>query len=287
MNIRLLRPASLLSSLLFIMAVSALFMTGCTQQGGEPGKVVATVNRESIKLEDFQREIALRSKQNPSYKVTPQTIDEQLHTIIDRRLMIQEATKMGLVNNRDFVRTIQTFWEQTLIRELMKAKSHEWEDRIFVTEQEVRDYYHKMQSMVTFSVIRVKEKADAEKVLEKAKQGDPLPWETVGPVSYADNLFSIFSPAFDVPEGGKGILENETGCIVYSVEKREPVDLPAFRELYGQIKSRILERKRTQALDEWLKGIREKSDIKIDKKVIESYLNASTVTGRTGGEGAE
>lgn len=287
MNTRLFRLASLLSSFFFAITFSILLITGCTKQGSEVGKVVATVNEESIKLEDFQREIALRSKQNPSYKVTPQTIDEQLHTIIDRRLMIQEATKMGLVNNKDFVRTIQTFWEQTLIRELMKAKSHEWEDRIFVTEQEVRDYYKKMRSMVTFSVIRVKEKADAGRILEKAKQGAPLQWETVGPVNYADNLFGIFNPAFDVPEGGKGILENEAEFIVYSVEKREPVDLPPYEKLYGQIKNRILEQKRIRALDEWLKDVREKSDIEIDRKIIESYLNASTETGQTGGDGVE
>ena len=131
--------------LLLIMVIA--FIHGCSKGKGGEGEVVATINKEPLKLEDFQREMALRSKQDPSYKITPQAIDEQMDTIIDRRLMVQEAMKMGLTSNKDFVRTIQNFWEQTLIRELIEAKNKEWEKRLFVTDKEIRDYYENMRTM--------------------------------------------------------------------------------------------------------------------------------------------
>lgn len=144
MNKQLIGISKLFSSLLLLAIILAPVLSGCSKESNDREKVIASVNKEQISLKEFQREIALRSKQNPHYKVTPQTVKEQLDTVIDRKIMIQEAMKNGLANNEDFVRTIQTFWEQTLIRELIAAKNHEWEDRLFVTEQEIQDFYSRM-----------------------------------------------------------------------------------------------------------------------------------------------
>jgi len=136
--------SGLFTSLFLCTIFLTFFFAGCSRKSNEREPVIATVNKELISLRDFQEDIAIRSKQNPSYQITPQTVKEQLDTAIDRKLMIQEAMKMGLTNNEDFVRTIQTFWEQTLIRELIEAKSHEWEDRLFITEDEISDYYEEI-----------------------------------------------------------------------------------------------------------------------------------------------
>lgn len=148
MDKRLFRSSRLLACLVLLTLSTSLIILGCSKEYTGDEDFIATVNKEPIKLKDFQRELAIRSKQNPAYKITPQAIDEQLNTIIDRRLMIQEAMKSGLANSDDFVRTIQTFWEQTLIRELIEAKNHEWEDRLFVTEQEINEYYEHISKEV-------------------------------------------------------------------------------------------------------------------------------------------
>jgi len=136
--------SELFTSLFLIALCLTFFFAGCSRESADREQVIASVNKELISLRDFQKDIAIRSKQNPSYRITPQSVKEQLDTSIDRKLMIQEAMKMGLTNNEDFVRTIQTFWEQTLIRELIEAKSHEWADRLFVSEDEIRDYYEEI-----------------------------------------------------------------------------------------------------------------------------------------------
>lgn len=141
MDKQLFRASWFPAPLVLLALITSVIFSGCSSKDTVSEDFVATVNKEPIKLEDFQRELALRSKQNPAYKITPQAIDDQLSTIIDRRLMIQEAMKRGLAGSDDFVRTIQTFWEQTLIREMIETKNHEWEDRLFVTEQEINEYY--------------------------------------------------------------------------------------------------------------------------------------------------
>lgn len=155
MNKHFFRSSRLLICAVLLAILGAVFIYGCNRGKVDEGHIVATINKEPIKLEDFQREMALRTRQDPAYKVTPQAIDEQIDTIIDRRLMIQEAVKMGLTNNKEFARTIQTFWEQTLIRELIEAKSREWEKRLFVSEKDIEDYYEKMQNMAKKEMIEL------------------------------------------------------------------------------------------------------------------------------------
>ena len=141
MNKRLFGMPALVTSTLLFTIILTLFFSGCSKERNISEKSVATVNKEIISLKNFQRDLAVKAKQNPSYQVNEETVQEQLNSSLDRRLMIQEAMKMGLANHEDFVRTIQIFWEQTLIRELIETKNHEWKDRLFVTDDEVRSYY--------------------------------------------------------------------------------------------------------------------------------------------------
>jgi len=201
----------LLCPVLLTVLVTA-FIYGCNKGKDVEGNIVATINKEPIKIEDFQREIALRTKQDPSYKVTPQAIDEQIDTIIDRRLMIQEAMKMGLTNNKEFARTIQTFWEQTLIRELIEAKSREWEKRLFVSEKDINDHYEKMQQMA----------------------------------------------------------------------KKDMVHLPPLQAVYDQIKRDILQQKKTDALETWLKEVREKAVIEVNDKLLNASFDIENTSGHMG-----
>jgi hypothetical protein len=133
------------STLLFTIILTILF-SGCSKEKNAGEKFVATVNKEIVSLKNFQRDLAVKAKQNPSYRVNEETVQEQLNSSIDRKLMVQEAMKMGLASHEDFVRTIQIFWEQTLIRELIEAKNHEWKESLFVTEEEVRSYYEGINS---------------------------------------------------------------------------------------------------------------------------------------------
>ncbi len=88
-------------------------------------------------------------------------------------------------------------------------------------------------------------------------------------------------------EGESGILEDETGFFVYLIERKNAIDLPPLENLYSQIKTEMFEKKKTEALDEWLKGIREKANIRIDRKMIDSYLNSFNQTVNSGGESAK
>ncbi len=109
-----------ISIAIFLVSLTVL---GCAKK--PQGKVIATINGNPIYVKDLNREIALSFRRNPMFKVSPQTLENQLNILIDRRLLIQEARKKNLDRTDRFVNTIKAFWEQTLIRDLMAYKNKE------------------------------------------------------------------------------------------------------------------------------------------------------------------
>ncbi len=264
--------------LLFIIFIP--FLPGCSSDSKDRSEYIASVNNETIKLEDFQREMALRSKQNPAYSVTPAAINQQLQTVIDRRLMVQEAMELGLASNDEFVRTIQTFWEQTLIRELIDAKSEEWEGRLYVTEKEIEDYYKIMQHRITLKIMRVDNKSEADAVLESAGKGDFLNWTTLGPLTFNDASSGALRRAFEMSEGLPEIYEDEMGIMVMLLETKEVVEVPPFEELHGSLKKDILQKKKTDALTTWLKEVKEKAVIEVNTDLVDALSEVNNQKNR-------
>src|SRR4030066_1581304 len=121
--------------------LSVLLIPVITSCGKKQHKdAVATVNGAPVSLQEFQKELAIYANRTPDFKLNAGSVEEHLNMVIDKQLMIQEAMKMNLAEDKRFLETIKRFWEQTLIRELIDARSREWSGRLIVTEDEIVSY---------------------------------------------------------------------------------------------------------------------------------------------------
>ena len=74
-------------------------LLGCGGPGEKPAavltvdKIVATVNGERIYNKDLKLALALRMSKDPSLKITPDTLKEQLDLVIEERLKLQHKEK--------------------------------------------------------------------------------------------------------------------------------------------------------------------------------------------------
>ena len=119
-----------------------LFLPGCGKREQFDKKdVIAYVNKEPILESELKRDIALKTRQDPMFKVTPETESEMLDNIINRKLLCQNAMEKGMAREPRFVNTIKSFWEQTLIRDFIDYKQKEFGEYTFVTEDEIKNYY--------------------------------------------------------------------------------------------------------------------------------------------------
>lgn len=248
--------------------VGIFIFSGCAKVKPSE-KVVATVDGEPVYLKNFKRELALRVKQNPSFRITPNTMNEMLDMIIDRKLVIQEAMEKNLSEQQRFVDTIQTFWEQTLVRDFIDYKNEEVEHLIYVTNSEIRDYYEKLKTRMTFNIAKRARLHDIDMLMEKLKNGETIEWDTTVSLSYEEVPSQALAKAFELPAGEMDIFEEGNMYYLVYVVDKETISVPPLEEAYRDIKEKIAQRKQRLAFNEWLKDKRSESNIKVNKDVLQ------------------
>lgn len=245
-------------------------MLGCGRKG-EDGPAVARVNGAPILLKDFKKEVSLAALRDPSTSINPETLKKLLEDSIDRRLMIEQAVKLGLSEDERFLDTIKTYWEQTLIRQLVDAKTREWAEKITVSDAEIKRHHKGMGARVAARYVHGLSREKADEIKAAFDSGIEVQGEAAsGPLLIEDvGIFDPLYNAFSMDELASAVFKDEDGLYsAVQVIKKEAVKAPAIEAEYERIRAVILEAKRQQALDDWLDEIKKKSNIVIDEKTL-------------------
>jgi hypothetical protein len=257
------------------IAVIALFVFSCSGKPGREGKVLARVNDAPILLSEFQKEVAIASERDPMLAVSGRELEDMLDGMIERRLMIEEAQKKGLSKDERFLETIKAYWEQTLIRGLIDAKTREWEDSLIVTDGEVRAYYESMGQRLRLMYVKAETEHEAEDALEALREGrGAKAWkgETVDVSAGNIGPESPLRHAFVMKEGEARLVNEDGTYIALKVLKKENGTLPPLNGVYGQIKQMLLEKKRQEAMRDWLKKIKAEARVAIDRDLLKGLV---------------
>jgi len=256
--------------LLFPLILGMLFVSACGKKAQEKA-VVAEVNGSPIFLSELKKELSFRDNRKNAPKATSAAVSDQLNTMIDRQLMIQEAIKMGLSEDERFAQTIKRYWEQTLVRDLIEAKSGEWEKKLTVTEEEINRAYARMHYRIVIRAARASDRRSAEELAGKIRRNEPVKHEErVGPVFYDDVKQTPLEHAFDMKTGETGVFPAAAEFIVIFVEKKLAIQLPPLKSLHGQIAQALLEQKRQEALTAWVDSVKKSSKISVNKTMTEA-----------------
>lgn len=135
----------------FAVFLFAAFLSlgGCGRQekagGAFEDQEVASVNDFKIIISDFKtavNPVLEYGKVGESGWVAKEAI---LDNLVTKKLLIMEAQSQGLDRDRAFMKEVERFWEQSLIKLLLKKKSDEFTARISVSEDEVRKEYERLK----------------------------------------------------------------------------------------------------------------------------------------------
>jgi hypothetical protein len=260
------------TALPFFIGVSFVFimLAGCGKDGAIDKKdVIVYVNKEPILLTELKREIALRAKQDPTFKFTPDTESEQLEMLINKKLVIQAAIKKGLANQDNFVNTIRAFWEQTLIRGFIDSRNAEMKGRLSATEDEIKKYYGLISEKVTFKVLADKSKKyidEAYDELLKNKESGIIPWQTIGPVGYDDISSDVLLEAFVMDAGQIKRIDNPPDYYLVLIASKDIKEPPPLETIRADIEKRIIDMKERRLFEDWLKDQRKHAKLKFIKR---------------------
>jgi hypothetical protein len=254
-------------SILLCLAALPLLFAGCGKSRQDEDKVMATINSEPILVDDLKRDLALKFKSDPLFRITPQTLDNQLNVMIDKRLLIQEAKRQDLDRTDRFMNTIKTFWEQTLIRDLMDIKDKELEGSVTVREEEIREYYDRLSYQMTIKIAKHKDRSFIEH-LAGMDPGDVVWAEEIGPISFEDVSSPVIFTAFNLDEGEKRVMKyGDLQYLVY-VKTKEKQKMRPYDELRERVAGMVSNHKKRKLFDAWLAELREDADISIDENVL-------------------
>lgn len=260
--------------IILLLLTTTLFTLSCSSKH-EDKKVVASINNEPILLSELQKEVAGSAKQHPESRLSSQDVEDRLKTMIERKLMVQEAVRRGLSEDDRFVQTIKTYWEQTLIRELIDAKNREWADRLYVTNDEIKQEYKRSQYRAVIRAARADSKELAEDYRDRMQKGQHVEGaETVGPCFYDDVWQSPLRHAFDMEAGETKTFNYDGAYIVVSVVKKEKIALPPIPVMQDRIKATLLEQKRQKALADWVETLKRTSKIEINRSMLKDADHA-------------
>ena len=104
---------------------------------GDQEPVVARIGKHKV-LRSELIEVLDQQASNPEYRPDSAGIKQQLDMLIEKKVLIREAVNQGLALRKSFLKTIRSFWEQTLILELLKVKSAELEESVSVSDEEIK-----------------------------------------------------------------------------------------------------------------------------------------------------
>lgn len=218
------------------------------------------INDRVITIEEFEREYSEASslyKQEKSKK-------DFLEDLITKELLLQEAKRRGLDLKPDFRRSIQSYYEQTLLKNLAQERMSEI--KVSVTEEEIESYYRNMGRVFIVRSIIFPDQEKAEEAIRtfpsnmgelKTLYLDEIPEDMV------DSILGL-------KEGEvlKRPVRTEKGFIVLKVEAIRKVGLPPFEKVSSEIRKNLEERKKRLEMEKWLNELRRRATISIRQESL-------------------
>ncbi len=241
-------------------------------------KTVATVNNEPIPLDEFNQELAtLRQGMSGDRGVEKERISGLLKRLINTRLIIQEARRMGLDELKELKERVDVFARQTLRDELIERQVK----NIKPDEKEVEMLYRESIKEWKIKSILFEKEEDA-KAMENALKGGKGFDETLkkslmdkkgkgseeGSYLKHKELLPEIAEAVSKMKIGStsSVVRIKTGFVIFKLEAIRFPDDPQIKE---QVRTELLRQKQREAFTKYEKALRAKY-AKVNDQLLKS-----------------
>ncbi len=250
---------------IFLLTSFALLAYGCGQKRAQRAKsddrVIARINNYELMASDLKESastVLIRHK------------EQLLDMLISKEVLLQEAQRLNLDKERSFMKEIEGYWEQALLKSLVSKKIKEMSGNLAATGKEIADEYDRMRRRVLAELIIFSDKGSAARFLqadvgsgaafEPAKQE----WYEAGdlPSVLEDALFAMKQKGLSAP------IEYNNSWIVLRFIREEEAKVVPLEELKGRIAENITRIKKQKLLEDWSLELRRKATIRIDKEAL-------------------
>jgi peptidyl-prolyl cis-trans isomerase C len=248
-----------------------------------PETILSSFNGQTITLGEFN-ELWEQIPENYKLQLTKRNVLDQ---IISEKLLIQEAKKRGLEQDKDVLDQIKKTTEQILVQSLVEKEIIE---KVKVDDQEALTYYEENKNnfitkeQVYLYNILVETEEVAKDILEKLKSGvdfiELAKEKSTGPsaaqggdlgyVSKGELIPEIENVVFALEIGSiSDIIKSEYGFHILKVTDKKPEVLKTFEEVKEEITQTLLSTKQKEAFDNLLEELKSQVTIEINEEALQ------------------
>jgi parvulin-like peptidyl-prolyl isomerase len=243
--------------------------------------VLAIVNGETITEGDLRYSLEVAHRREDLSSAGALNMSQFIQKLIDDRLIIQEARRMGAEDYPEIQQALQAY----ILREsVVRLHDEEIVRKVTVTEEDIKIYYKKNYERISLGIIEVDSAESSQAIFEQLKRGADF-----------KKLAQKYSKHTSQKDGGEVILRRNslTPPIEKSVSNLNPGESSdvlkikdkyyiikfigseeapdsAFESVRGSIERAIRKQKEKERSDEYLKYLREQAKIQIDDEIFQT-----------------
>ncbi len=259
-----------------------------TVEQKEEEEVLAIVNGEEITINEYNEKLKQLSNFEKARYRGEEGHKEFLNALVQQKLMVQKAKKMGLDKDEEVQKKIEALMQEVTKRVLVEALvEREVLDKVVVTNKEAKKYYDKNKKefqekeKVRARHILVATEEEAKKICQELEKGtdfaklaeekssDQKTAKQGGDLNYfgRGRMTPEFEKvAFNLKVGEvSDIVKTQFGYHIIKLEDKKEASTKEFYEVSDDIKKKLLSGKQREEYQKWLSKIKKKAKIKINE----------------------
>jgi peptidyl-prolyl cis-trans isomerase C len=268
-------------SLFYLCSVfCVLIVSGCASVPREGTDALAWVDGEPVTREDIGYSLQIAHRREDLSHAKEFDISQYLQRLIDDRLIVQEARRMGMEDSPDIQKKVQ---EYVLRESVVRLYNEDIVGKISVSGEEVADYYRENYERFTLNVIEAGNEDEAGEVMRKLQSG--VGFDEIAPeyasesergktkelVVKRETLRPTIQEAISgLKPGETSVIKDQGKYYIIKLVDRQAAPDEEFASVRDSIESILKDQKIKKRSDEYLVELREKSEVRIDQELLAS-----------------
>jgi parvulin-like peptidyl-prolyl isomerase len=190
---------------------------------------------------------------------------------------VQEAQRQGLDREPAFMRTIERFWKEALIKLLLSHKAQEIAGKVHVYEPDIEAYYERLSQETQARIVRVSDEPSARRLAQEpeldvtlAELGSALlddsgwQWYAVGRLDPV-----LESALFETLPGERSApILFQGRWLVVAVAERRPRTIEPLSVLREEIHRTLRQQQEAESMEQWIGELKARARIEIDQQAL-------------------
>jgi parvulin-like peptidyl-prolyl isomerase len=274
-----------------LLFLCALALGGCAS-AQKHDNALAFVDGDPITKGDLEYALEIAHRREDLSTAQTLDIDQYVKKLIDDRMIVHEARRMGMDEYPEVREKVQAF---TLRESVVRLYSEEVLEKVIVHEEEIIDFYKTNYERFTLEIIETGTEEEAETILAELKEGEDFTrFSREYPASFHKQegkgfVFTSKSMNPDMKAAVDDLSSGDFGDIttikekyyIFKVISREAPPAEELENVRKSIAGILRPQKTKEREDEYLEQLRQEASINIDQELL------SSIQFNAGGEGKE